>query len=89
LKKSGYEKAIVRLLEGASQPLDVERIRVECRIGNWQTALKHCLELLYHGKICGVKTSKSWIFWSNAARHNPLSIKLAGLFRGDSDDQQR
>jgi hypothetical protein len=43
----------------------VEKIRVECEIGNWQTALKHCLELLYDGKIQGIKTSKSWIFFSD------------------------
>lgn len=62
-----YEQAILRLLATASQPLNVERIRVECKIGNWQTALKHCLELLYEDKIRGIKTSKSWIFWSDSS----------------------
>lgn len=42
-----YKKAILRLLASANQPLDVEYIRTACKIGNWQTALKHCLEL--HG----------------------------------------
>jgi hypothetical protein len=49
------------------QPLDVEKIRVACGIGNWQTALKHCLELLYDEKIRGIKTSKSWVFWTNSS----------------------
>jgi hypothetical protein len=63
-----YKRAILQRVAAASQPLDVERIRVESNIGNWQTALKHCLELLQEGKIQGVKTSKSWVFWANPRR---------------------
>ena len=66
--KQEYGAAILRAVGAAAQPLDVERIRVECSIGNWQTALKHCLELLHEGKIQGTKTSKSWVFWSNSSR---------------------
>jgi len=65
LNRRKYKEAILQLLTVAEQPLDVEKIRVGCAIGNWQTALKHCLELLYDGKIQGIKTSKSWIFFSN------------------------
>jgi len=64
LQKEKYKEAILRLLATASQPLDVEKIRVACKIGNWQTALKHCLELLHDGRILGTKTSKSWIFFA-------------------------
>jgi hypothetical protein len=67
LRSRNYKKAIVEALCAASQPLDVERIRVECKIGNWQTALKHCLELLYEDEIRGIKTSKSWIFWTDSS----------------------
>jgi hypothetical protein len=66
--KPEYKDAIVRTIGAASQALDVERIRVECKIGNWQTALKHCLELLHEGKIQGIKTSKSWVFYANPRR---------------------
>jgi hypothetical protein len=66
-KRRNYKAAILRLLLTAPQPLDVERIRVECKIGNWQTALKHCLELLYEDEIRGIKTSKSWIFWTDSS----------------------
>jgi hypothetical protein len=69
--KNNYRRAILRQLAAASQPLDVERIRVKSNIANWQTALKHCLELLHEGKIQGIKTSKSWIFWSNSSRALP------------------
>lgn len=62
--RGDYKESILWLLHGTEQPLDVEKIRVGCGIGNWQTALKHCLELLYDGKIQGTKSSKSWIFWA-------------------------
>jgi hypothetical protein len=63
-----YKEAICEVLSSSSRPVDVEKIRVRCRIGNWQTALKHCLELLYEGKIQGIKTSKGWVFWANPRR---------------------
>jgi hypothetical protein len=65
-----YKTTIRRVLDESPQPMDVEKIRVACDIGNWQTALKHCLELLFDGKIQGVKTSKSWVFWAKASRTN-------------------
>jgi len=76
-----YKDAIVRLIAAATQPLDVERIRVECKIGNWQTALKHCLELLCEDKIRGIKTSKSWIFWSDSL---DLSLPETKMKKGSS-----
>lgn len=63
-----YKRAILRLLSKADRPLDVEKIRVACGIGNWQTALRHCLELQYEGKIKATKSSKSWIFWTKTKR---------------------
>jgi hypothetical protein len=48
--------------------MDVEKIRVACGIGNWETALKHCLELRIAGKIEAVKTSKSWVFSAKTDR---------------------
>jgi hypothetical protein len=58
-----YEQKILTFLNGVSEPVDVQKIRVACGIGNWNTALKHCLELLLAKKISGKKTSKSWVFW--------------------------
>jgi len=58
-----YKDKILTCLKEATMPLSVESIRVASGIGNWNTALKHCLELLLQGKIRGLKTSKSWIFW--------------------------
>jgi hypothetical protein len=61
--KNDYKEKILKTLQNATQPLDIERIRTEGGIGNWNTALKHCLELLVEKKVNGVKTSKSWVFW--------------------------
>ena len=65
----------MQVLEKSTQPMDVEKIRGACRIGNWQTALKHCLELRIDGKIRGTKTSKSWIFWSKLKQTEVKTIE--------------
>jgi hypothetical protein len=57
-----YKQKILQFLNETTEPVDVEKIRVACDIGNWATALNHCLELLIQGKIMGQKTSKSWVF---------------------------
>ncbi len=62
--ENNYNKKIIEVLQKAKSPLDIEKIRVEAGIGNWNTALKHCLELVLAQKINGLKTSKSWVFWS-------------------------
>jgi len=61
--KETYNQKIMELLKNAEEPTDVAKIRVACDIGNWNTALKHCLELLVDGRINGQRTSKGWIFW--------------------------
>ena len=58
-----YQEKIIGFLSQVTEPTDIEKIRVETGIGNWNTALKHCLELLIAKKISGTKTSKSWVFW--------------------------
>ena len=61
-----YKKKILVCLKEAPLPLGVENIRVACGIGNWNTTLKHCLELLLQGRVKAQKTSKGWVFWINA-----------------------
>jgi len=58
-----YPEKILTFLTQTTEPVDVEKIRIACGIGNWNTALTHCLDLLVHGKIQGQKTSKGWVFW--------------------------
>jgi hypothetical protein len=62
--ENGYDKRILEVLESANRPTDIEKIRLEVGIGNWNTALVHCLGLLLAKKINGMKTTKSWVFWS-------------------------
>ena len=56
---------IINHLKTKTIPVHVEEIRVACHIGNWNTALKHCLELLLTSQIAGQQTSHGWIFWTN------------------------
>ncbi len=65
-----YEEKILTFLTQTPEPVDVEKIRTACGIGNWNTALTHCLDLLVQEKIQGQKTSKGWIFWTH--RETPL-----------------
>jgi hypothetical protein len=58
-----YKQEILELLKKATEPMDVAKIRYACHIGNWNTAMKHCLELMLDRKINGQRTSKGWIFW--------------------------
>jgi hypothetical protein len=53
-----------KMLQKTKQPTDTEKMRVVIGIGNWNTAMKHCLELMLAGKINGQRTPRGWIFWS-------------------------
>jgi len=69
-----FKERILNCLKQTDVPQGVENIRAACNIGNWNTALKHCLELLLQGKIKGQKTSKSQIFW------------IESIYKGGLDD---
>jgi hypothetical protein len=71
--ENNYDKKIVELLTNSSTPMDIEKIRIEAGIGNWNTALKHCLELIVAKKINGIKTSKSWVFWVGNIKQEAFS----------------
>jgi lipid-binding SYLF domain-containing protein len=57
-----YRVRILKILEEASKPTDVENIRVQAKIGNWMTAKAILMELALEGSVIAEKTSKSWIF---------------------------
>jgi hypothetical protein len=71
MQELNYQNKIVDVLRHATEPMDIEKIRVEVGIGNWNTALKHCLELLIAKRISGIKTSKSWVFWIDKNNGDP------------------
>lgn len=64
-----YKEKIFNYLSSTTEPVDIEKIRKACGIGNWNTALNYCLRLLIEGKINGQKTSKSWVFWIHQETH--------------------
>ena len=60
-------RKVLALLRRYEQPCDVEKIRREAGIQNWNSVLRHCLELYMDGEVNGLKTSRGWVFW----RGNP------------------
>jgi len=58
-----YKSKIIQDLSRRKIPCDVEKIRVDVGIGNWNTCIHHLLELYIEGKIGGQRTSKGWVFW--------------------------
>jgi hypothetical protein len=62
---NSINQRIIEHLKIEETPAHVELIRASCRIGNWNTALKHCLELMLSKQIEGKRTSNGWIFWVN------------------------
>jgi hypothetical protein len=66
---NNYKEKILEYSKAATEPADVEKIRTACGIGNWNTALKHCLELHAQGLILGQRTTKGWVFWSYEETH--------------------
>jgi hypothetical protein len=64
IRDHGKQREVVDVLRMSDAPLAIETIRRACRIGSWVTAKSILLELMVQNEICGVKTSKSWIFWS-------------------------
>lgn len=65
LQKESLKKRILNFLQGTQGLTTVEEIRKSCDIGNWNTALKHCLELHLLDKISGIKSSNGWLFKMN------------------------
>ena len=69
---SRFHESIISVLKKAKYPMDVEKIRDEAGIKNWQTAKANLLELMINGSILGQKTSKSWVFWVSGKLHQRL-----------------
>jgi len=84
-----YKEKIFAYLNGTTESSDIEKIRISCGIGNWNTALKHCLELHFQGKIQGQKTSKGWIFWTHQEKHlKPWEEAIGKLDKVEDSETQ-
>jgi len=60
--KMSIENQLKQEIEKASMPVSVEYLSKKLKVG-WGTIIRYCLELVIAGKICGLKTTKSWVFW--------------------------
>jgi hypothetical protein len=61
--KNNYKEKVFKAVKNSPIPIDTENVRVKAGIKSWVTGKTTLLELLCEGKICGQKTTKSWIFW--------------------------
>jgi len=84
------ESRLIKELTTASVPVSVEYLAKKLHIG-WGTTVRYCLELLVAGKICGIKTTNSWIFWINK-NHNKVAAddkKGRAITQENCDDLQK
>jgi hypothetical protein len=87
--RNNYKEKILEYIKKAAEPADVEKIRTACGIGNWNTALKHCLELHARGTILGQRTTKGWTFWSwEQTRLVPWQEAIGTLDRIEENETQ-
>ena len=58
----------MEVLGEAMMPMDVENVRVQVGMKNWESTKSILLEMVLQGSIEGQKTTKGWIFWTNQSR---------------------
>ena len=56
-------KRIVQVLADSQIPMDVENVKVQAGMKNWESTKSILLEMVLQGRISGQKTTKGWIFW--------------------------
>ena len=56
------EAKVTEILNDAKNPVSIDYVRYHLG-SNWSTVRAILLSLALEGKICSIKTSKSWIFW--------------------------
>ena len=87
--RNNYKERILNFLSQNNAPVDVEKVRKSCQISNWQTALKHLLELHSDGSILGQRTTKGWVFWSyEETRLVPWQEAIGVLDRLETSETQ-
>jgi len=59
-------KRIVQVLADSQIPMDVENVKVQAGMKNWESTKSILLEMVLQGRISGQKTTKGWIFWVSA-----------------------
>ena len=61
--RNNHHEKIVEVLAGSNMPMDVENVRLQTGLKNWESTKSILLEMVIQGRIAGQKTTKGWIFW--------------------------
>jgi hypothetical protein len=64
-ERNSHHQKIREVLGEALMPMDVENVRVQAGMKNWESTKSILLEMVLQGTIEGEKTTKGWIFWTN------------------------
>jgi hypothetical protein len=64
-QRNTHHQKIVEVLADAEMPMDVENVRLQTGLKNWESTKSILLEMVLLGSIAGQKTTKGWIFWLN------------------------
>ena len=73
--RNSNPQKIMQVLSEAKIPMDVENIREQTGLKNWESTKSILLEMVLQGTILGQRTTRGWIFWVNpTAMRNKLRI---------------
>ena len=67
-QRDSHQQKIVEVLADAKMPMDVENVRLQTGLKNWESTKSILLEMVLQGRIAGEKTTKGWIFWLDLER---------------------
>ena len=67
-QRNSHQQKIVEVLADAKMPMDVENVRMQTGLKNWESTKSILLEMVLQGSIAGEKTTKGWIFWLDLER---------------------
>ena len=67
-QRDSHQQKIVQVLADAKMPMDVENVRMQTGLKNWESTKSILLEMVLQGSIAGEKTTKGWIFWLDIGR---------------------
>jgi len=74
-ERNSHHQKIVEVLTEAKMPMDVENVRMQLGMKNWESTKSNLLEMVLQGSIEGQKTTKGWIFWTTEKRTRSVRRK--------------
>jgi hypothetical protein len=74
-QRNSHQQKIVEVLADAKMPMDVENVRLQTGLKNWESTKSILLEMVLLGSIAGEKTTKGWIFWLDLQRARGIKLK--------------